>query len=157
MWHTILIAAHAIAGTVALLAGLVAHRGRALFDTYLWSLVATIALLAAAVFEEWGRLGGAARALFIAFVVLGGVMVWLAATARRLPARSPAYVDRVGFTLVALFDAFVVITVLNLGAPVALVVASGVVVAVAGHFVLRATKHEIRAPRSTSPESAGTG
>jgi hypothetical protein len=140
MWHTVLIALHAATGTVALLAGLFAHRSRALFRTYLWSLVATVAFLAAAVAEEWGRIDGLSRALFGAFVVLGLVMVSLAFDARRQHAASPRYVDLVGFTLVSLFDAFVVITVLNVGAPVALVVASGLVVAVAGHFVLRRAK-----------------
>ncbi|MPZ80909.1 MAG: hypothetical protein GEV28_11130 [Actinophytocola sp.] len=145
--HAVLIALHALTGTVALLAGCVAHRRRAYFEVYLWSLVATVAFLAAAVAEEWSRLDAVSRALFAAFVVLGLVMLWLACTARRLPAPSPRYVDRVGFTLVALFDAFIVITVLNLGAPVALVVASGVVVAVAGHFALRAAKAETLVPR----------
>ncbi|HEY0453739.1 hypothetical protein [Actinophytocola sp.] len=139
MWHSILIALHALTGTAALVAGLVAHRGRILFEVYLWSLVAAVTFLAAAVAEEWGRLDSVSRALFTAFVALGLVMLWLAAAARRLPL-SPAYVDRVGFTLVALFDAFVVITVLNVGAPVALVVASGVLVAIAGHVGLRAAK-----------------
>jgi hypothetical protein len=140
MWHTILIALHAITGTMALLAGCVAHRRPVLFGTYLWSLVSTVALLAAAVAEEWGRIDGAVRALFAAFTVLGLVMVWLAVDARRLPAGSAGYIDRVGFTLVSLLDAFVVIMVLNLGAPVVLVVAAGVIVAVAGHFGLRAAK-----------------
>lgn len=140
MWHTVLIALHAITGTVALLAGFVAHRGRLLFGTYLWALVATVVFLAAAVGEEWGRIDAAARVVFAAFVVLGLVMVWLAVDARRAPVLSPRYLDRVGFTLVALFDAFIVITVLNLGAPVALVVAAGVVAAIGGHFAIRAAK-----------------
>jgi hypothetical protein len=148
MWHTVLISLHAIGGTIALLAGCLAHRGRALFRTYLWSLVATIAFLGAAVVEEWSRLDALSRGLFGAFVVLGLVMVWLAFDARRLPAPSPLYVDRVGFTVVALFDAFVVIAVLNAGAPVALVVAAGVVVAVAGHFVLRAVKAAVGGERT---------
>jgi hypothetical protein len=140
MWHTVLISLHAISGTVALLAGCLAHRGRALFETYLWSLVATIAFLGAAVAEEWTRLDALSRTLFGAFAVLGLLMLWLAFGARRLPAPSPRYVDRVGFTVVALFDAFAVIAVLNAGAPVALVVAAGLVVAIAGHFVLRVVK-----------------
>jgi hypothetical protein len=143
MWHTVLIGLHAITGTIALLAGCLAHGGRALFRTYLWSLVATVVFLGAAVVEEWARLDALTRGLFGAFVVLGLVMVWLAFDARRLPAPSPGYVDRVGFTVVALFDAFAVITVLNAGAPVVLVVAAGVVVAVAGHFVLRAVKSAV--------------
>lgn len=145
MWHTVLIALHAISGTIALLVGCLAHRARAMFRIYFWSLVATIAFLGAAVAAEWPRLDALSRGLFGAFAVLGLVMVWLAFDARRLPAPSPRYVDRVGFTVVALFDAFVVITVLNAGASVALVVASGVVVAVAGHFVLRAVKSAVGA------------
>lgn len=140
MWHTALIAGHATTGGVALLAGCVAHRGRVLFATYLWSLTACVALLAAAVGEEWTRLDGPARGLFGAFAVLGVVMLWLASGARRLPAPSPRYVDRVGFTLVALADAFVVITVLNAGAPVVAVVVVGVVVAGLGHGALRVVK-----------------
>lgn len=151
MWHAVLIALHAVTGTVAFVAGLVAHRRRALFDAYLWSLVATVVFLVTAVAEEWGRLGGGARVLFTAFGVLGVVMVWLAVAARRVPVLSAAYLDRVGFTLIALFDAFLVVTVLNLGAPVWLVVASGVAAGVAGHFVLRAVK-ERAAP---APVSAG--
>ncbi len=134
-----LIALHAIAGTVALLAGGVAHRGRVLFEVYFWALVACVGFLVAAVLDGWAEYDGVTRPLFGAFVVLGVVMVAMAASARRL-SLSPAYVDRVGFTLVALFDAFVVVTVLNLGAPVALVVGSGVALGLAGHFVLRAAK-----------------
>lgn len=138
--HTVLIALHALTGAVALLAGCVAHRRRGYFEVYLWSLVTMVVFLAAAVAEEWTTIDGVSRVLFAAFVALGLAMLWLAFGARRLPAPSPRYVDRVGFTLVALFDAFVVITVLNLGAPVALVVASGVAVAIAGHVALRAAK-----------------
>ena len=134
-----LITLHAIAGTVALLAGSVAHRGRVLFGVYFWALVACVGFLAAAVREGWAEYDGVTRPLFGALAVLGVVMVALAASARRL-ALSPAYVDRVGFTLVALFDAFIVVFVLNLGAPVAVVVGSGVAVGIAGHFVLRAAR-----------------
>jgi len=139
MLHTVLIALHAIAGAVALLVGCVAHRGRVLFDVYLWSLVAAIGFLVAAVLEGWARSDGGTRLLFGAFVVLGGVMVAQAVSARRLTL-SPAYVDRVGFTLVSLFDAFVVVSVLNLGAPIVLVIGAGVAVGVAGHFALRVAK-----------------
>ena len=149
MWHTVLIALHALTGTVALVAGCVAHRRLALFGVYLWSVVATVTFLAAAVAEEWARLDTLSRSLFTAFTVLGAVMVRLAFDARRLPPGSESYVDRVGFTVVALFDAFIVITVLNLGAPVWLVVASGVAVAIAGHFSLRATKAAVRSPAGT--------
>lgn len=138
----VFVALHALAGTIALLTGCFAHRNHALFATYLWSLAACVASLAAAMAGEWPQLDNPARAVFGAFLALALLMLWLAFDARRLPAPSPAYVDRVGFTLVALFDAFVVITVLNAGVPLA--ITSGVVVAVAGHFVLRAAKARLR-------------
>ncbi len=83
------------------------------------------------------------RVLFTGFVMLGLFMVWRAGQARRMRPSGSAgpsvrYVAHVGFTLVALFDAFIVIAVLNGGAPGWLVVTAGVLVAVAGHFVLRA-------------------
>ena len=151
--HSLLIALHAGTGVVAMLAGAVAlfRRGR-LFGTYLAALTATTLFLALAVAQEWTVLDAGSRVLFTAFTLLAVVMVARGVLARRwLPGgRSPAYLEHVGFTLVALFDAFAVIAVLNAGAPVWLVVASGVLIAVAGHFALRATKRalagEQRAP-----------
>ncbi len=71
---------------------------------------------------EWAELPAGTRVLFTAFALLGVVMLWRAARARPIrPSRrvppSARYVEHVGFTLVALFDAFIVILVLNIGAP----------------------------------------
>ena len=141
MLHTVVIGLHAASGVVALASGLQAMRGGRLLRTHLWSLVATIAWLAVAVALDWAALPPAGRVLFAGFTALGGYMVWRAVQAlRRRPAPgvrpSVAYVRDLGFNLVALSDAFLVIAVLDLGAPVAVVVATGVAVAVAGHFVL---------------------
>ena len=148
MWHTIFIALHAATGLISLVAGCVALRRGALFSTYLWSMVGMTLFLVLAVAAEWSTLQTPARLLFSAFAVLAGVMVWRAAAAgRMLPigADGPPgpYVDHIGFTLVALFDAFAVIAVLNAGAPGWLVVASGVGIAIAGHFVLRAVRRRL--------------
>lgn len=149
MVHTVFIAIHASAGVIAFAAGCVAlARGR-LFGTYLWSLVAMAVFLVLAVVSEWSLLGSTTRAVFAAFVVLAGFMVWRALRARRLrPAPSAegpsvAYFEHVGFTLVALFDAFVVVSVLNAGAPGWLVAAVGVAIAIAGHFVLVAVRSRL--------------
>ncbi len=142
--HSLLIALHAGTGLVALLAGGVAlFRRGGLFGLYLGSLIATTVFLALAVAVEWAVLDAGARVLFTAFTLLAVVMVARGFLARRLPPATPAYLEHVGFTLVALFDAFVVIAVLNAGAPVWLVVASGVLIAVAGHFALQATKRAL--------------
>lgn len=155
MWHTIFITVHAVTGTLALLAGSVALRRGSLFGTYLWSLAGMEVFLVLAIAVEWAELPAGTRVLFTALTFLGVVMLWCAARARPIrPARtappSPRYVQYVGFTLVALFDAFIVILVLNAGAPGWLVAAVGVLVAVAGHFVLREAKARL-APITAAP------
>lgn len=81
-------------------------------------------------------------------VLLGLVLLWRADQGRRIrpsgsAGPSASYVAHVGFTLVALFDAFIVILVLNAGAPGWLVAAAGVLIAVAGHFVLGAVRERL--------------
>lgn len=141
MLHTVFIGLHAATGVVALVAGALAlPRGR-FFEVYLWSLVGMLGFLVLAVAVEWGQNDSAQRVLFSALTVLAVVMVaraWRARYSRPTTSTGPshAYVHHVGFTLIALVDAFVVVTVLNAGAPVWLVVAAGVVVGVIGHFAL---------------------
>jgi hypothetical protein len=155
MWHTVFIALHAVAGSVAFVAGCVALRRGVLFTVYWWSLVGMVLFLVLAIAADWVELEVPVRLLFSAFVVLGGVMLWRAALARRVrptDATGPSarYIDHVGFTLVALFDAFVVITVLNLGVSAWLVAATGIAVAIAGHFVLQVAKNRL-VPASPMP------
>jgi hypothetical protein len=75
-------------------------------------------------------------------------MVWRADQARRIRPSDSAgpsarYVGHVGFTLISLFDAFTVVLVLDLGAPGWLVAAAGVLIAVAGSFVLGAIRERL--------------
>lgn len=148
MWHTVFIALHAVAGGTALVAGCIAIQHGAYFGTYLWSMTAMELFLLAAIAAEWTRNELSVRTLFIALAALGAFMVWRAVAARKvLPSGSappPAsYVDHVGFTLVALLDAFVIITVLNAGAPPRLVAAVGVLIGVSGHFVLMSVRDHL--------------
>jgi hypothetical protein len=140
MWHTIFIALHAGTGLIALATGLITMRAGRLFDVYLAALAAMTLFLVLAVIAEWSVIDDGARILFTAFAVLAGFMVWRATRARRIEPGTEPYIEHVGFTLVALSDAFGVITVLNAGAPVWLVVATGVIIAIAGHFALRKAK-----------------
>jgi hypothetical protein len=149
MWHTVLITAHASAGGLALLTGCVTIVRRTLFWTYFWALTAMEVFLVLAIAVAWPTFDGVARILFSAFAVLGLVMVWRANRARHTPL-GREYVEHVGFTLVALFDAFVVILVLNTGAPAWLVATAGIAVAIAGHFALTTT-HRRLTPSTTRP------
>lgn len=145
MLHTLLVSLHAASGLVAFAAGCLAIRRRSFFPVYLWSLASLLVFLVLAVATDWPQLDPVARILFTAFGVFGGVMAWQALAARRrLPqphaAPTAAYLDRLGFTLVALFDGFLVIGALDLsGTPWVAAVAGGLG-AVAGHLALRAVK-----------------
>lgn len=150
MLHGTLVAAHASAAVLALLAGLVALRRAGALRLFSWSVVAMEVLLALAVAAGW-RQDAALHVPFVALMVLGVVMVVRARLAAGLrPARgsrpSGACLDHVGFVLIGLTDAFVVISVLDAGAPIAVVVAAGVVVAVGGHLALVAARRRALTP-----------
>jgi hypothetical protein len=170
MWHTALITLHAAGGSLAFAAGYLAIRRPSYLDTYFWSLVACIAFLVAVVAVDWSGLGAGSRALFAALTALGAVMVWRGARARRIATSgrtqwSPRELDHLGFTLVALFDAFVVIGANDLGAPGWLLGVVGVAVAVIGHAWITRLKRRLapssrsriqRCPRRSSRTEAAT-
>ncbi len=82
------------------------------------------------------------------------VMFYRATLASRmLPATTggptDAYLNHVGFTLIALFDGFAVVAVLRAGAPAWLVAVTAVGLPVIGHFALRATRVRLVRPPDT--------
>lgn len=122
MWHTLFIVLHSVAGLIAFAAGCLAMQRRKHFTVYLWSLVGMLVFLVAALVADWPDLDALSRVLFSTLTALGGYMVWRAVQARRLlPSQSDAeltrFIHHVGFTLISLFVGFVVIAVLDLGAP----------------------------------------
>jgi hypothetical protein len=148
MLHAGLITIHAGSGLIALVAGGLAVGRTRYLPVYFWSLVACILALAAVVASDWSSLDVGSRALFGALVALGGYIVWRGLQARRLALANPAqpsrrYLDHLGFTLVALLDAFIVITVLDLGAPVWAVAGVGVAGAVVGNRAIAALKGRV--------------
>ncbi len=149
MWHTIFISTHAATATTALIAGIVAvPRGR-LFGVYLASLVMMEVFLVLAIGVQWTANDGATRLIFTVLAALGVGVVWCGLQARRVRPRdddagpSPRYFASIGFTLVALVDAFLVIAVLNLGAPGWALATTGVLIAGIGHIVLRVERRRL--------------
>lgn len=148
MWHTVFIWIHAAAGGLAFVAGCVAIGRRILFDVFLWSLIAMQVSLLLAIATEWATAPPGARVLFATLAALGVAVIAVGARARRSrPAASErisaSYVWHVGFCVIALFDAFWVVLVLDLGAPAWGVATIGVGIAVGGHLVVRALSTEI--------------
>lgn len=158
MWHAIFITAHAVTATIALLAGLIAMPRARLVGSYLASLVAMQVFLLLAIAAEWAINDVTTRLVFIGLAVLGAVMVWRGLRAvqirpRRGDSPSARYVYHLGFTLIALVDAFLVVAVLNAGAPGWAVASTAVLVAAIGHVVLQGARRRIVAslPAQTHP------
>jgi hypothetical protein len=157
MWHDALIAVHAGAGTLALATGVVVVTRRTLFWCYFWSLSVMAVTLVGAVVTGWRERPAGANAVFSALVVLAAFMVVRGVQALRLwraaPGRSSArLVDLVGFTLISLFDGFVIVAALTRGGPPWLGVAAGILGVVAG----RAALHRVSA-RAGSPAASPAG
>ena len=147
---------HATAAVVALVLGvrlLLQASRRHLptgFPSYYAGIVVMAAALPVAVALDWADLEVATRVAFAALCVLAGTMVWEADRARRFlrrsshgsmsSARSGAFVEAVGFTVIALLDGFAVITALDLGAPGWLVGVIGVLVVVVARPLVAATR-----------------
>jgi hypothetical protein len=145
MWHTVFVGLHAAAGTLALAAGAVALPAGRFFGVYRWSLIAMAAFLVPSLAVGWSGFDTVARVVFTGLLVLAVVMVVQGERAARIrPDRrsgpTAAYLDRVGFTLVALTDGFAVVAVLRAGAPGWLVALVAVGVAVGGHLAIGAAK-----------------
>lgn len=148
MWHTVLIVAHAAAGLAAFAAGCLALTRRSHFRVYFWSLVLLVVFLAAVVAVDWSGLDTASRTVFAAFTGLGGYMIWRAVQGRRLQRATSLQqrarrIDHIGFTLVALFDGFVTIAALDLGAPAWIAIVIAVAGIAAGHTTLRRLKRQL--------------
>jgi len=150
--HAVLIALHATAGLVALNAGGLAITRRRAFGLYFWSLAGCLGALAAVVADDWAGRDTTSRVTSLAFLALGGFMLCRAVQARRVlhdpsTESSPRYLDHLGFTLVALLDAFVVIAILDVTELGWLAATIGVAGAAAGHRALASTKERVGAPR----------
>lgn len=150
MPHSLLIALHTAAGVIAFGAGSSAIIRRAALAPYFWSLTGCIGLLAAVAGVDWAGLDTTSRAVFCAFIAVGGYLIWRAGKARRLwPAgagKPPArYLGHLGFTLAALFDAAVVIAALDAGAPTWALIVAGAGIAAAGHRAIHMLKTRLAA------------
>ena len=153
MLHTIMIVVHASAGVVAFVAGCVALRRSEVFPVYFVAMIVMVATLAVAVIADWGEIDGVTRVIFAGLLVLAAFMMLQAERARRLDAADPdvavARFRHIGFTLVGLAVAYLVIQVLGGNAPGWLAFGVALAASLGGHFVLVAVE-----PRATRRPAA---
>ena len=154
--YVLLIVLHTLAGLLAFSFGCAVIRPPedtrgVRFRIYLGSLVALVVFLVAAIGSHWPDLATMPRVIYIALTGLGLFMVWRAWRARTAPVQDERYVEHVGFTLIALFDGFVIVSAIDLDAPVWLVF----VIAVAGVLVGRRAIDRVKA--TVRVATAGSG
>ena len=117
--------------------------------------------LIVAVATDWSQLDTLKRAIFAGLLLLGaytGFRAWLAARKLNTSLNPPGYVADIGFTLIALFDGFVIVTAFDLGAPIWLVVivgALGIILGVTGiHQLKRRAANHARFPQHSGQRVA---
>ena len=141
--HSLLISIHAIAASLCFLAGsIVLYSRKYRFDRelvrfYLWSLGGMVIFLAMAMLTEWTVYSSTEQAVFTGLLGLAIYMFYRGFSARamlktRADGWSKAFVRHVGFTLISLFEGFIIVGALNAQAPVWLVGAIAVVGIVVG-------------------------
>jgi hypothetical protein len=148
MLHTTMIVLHAAAGVVAFVAGCLAlfppgdnRRAPQVFQVYLVSLGLMIVFLVGAMAAHWQQLSTAERVIFSGLFLLALYMGWRALSARGLLGRRSEqwrlpYMEHIGFTLIALWDGFVIVLAIDLGAPGWLVIVLAVLGVVVGNRAL---------------------
>jgi hypothetical protein len=146
--HTAMIVLHAAAGVAAFVAGCLVlrppdagPRAQRLFQAYLVSLGSMVVFLLGAMAAHWRELGTTEQVVYGGLLLLGLFMVWRALAAGSLLRRRGdgwrlPYMEHVGFTLIALWDGFVIVLAIDLGAPGWLVAALAVLGVVAGNRAL---------------------
>ncbi len=155
MLHTILIASHAASGIAAFAFGCIGLRPQgqrvsSTFRLYIGALWLMVLLLLIVVAIDWMTIGLTSRLIYGAlslFALFIGWQGWQAfeSLRRQVPDWKGAYIENVGFTLIALFDGFVIIGALDLGAPVWLVVAIGLLGIVVGRYALSRVRKGVAA------------
>jgi hypothetical protein len=118
-------------------------------------LVAMTVFMIGAMATHWSDLPGASQIAFGALVGLAVYMVYRARHASGLAdhddhARAARHVDDLGFILIALFDGFVIVAAIDLGAPVWLVTPLALLAVLVGHRAVQRYKSRVATPPPTS-------
>ncbi|HEX6269897.1 MAG TPA: hypothetical protein VFZ43_06665 [Anaerolineales bacterium] len=127
-FHNLLIVLHAASATISFFAGgfLILSRrytsNQILFGVYWWTLVGMVVLLAGGMIVYWAEYSDTERIIFTGLLGLGLYMLYRARSASRLLQAGQndwkrGYVEQIGFTLISLFEGFIIVGGLNTGLP----------------------------------------
>ena len=163
MIHSWFIVIHAAAGVLALPLGCLVLRPtegrRVVFRAYFVSLTVMTVAVAAAVAWNWNTISTGERVTFTLLTILAFYTLLRGVDARRaLRDRAPGwqagYVDHVGFTIISLFDGFTIVSAIDLGAPLWLVLIVGALGVVVGITAINRVKSNLHRSASVQPVAA---
>lgn len=148
--HAVFIALHAIGGVLSFLSGSLflsksnaRDHGR-LFGLYLWSLVGMVGFLVAAMTVWWTQYSDFEQMVFPGLLALGLYMLYRGFSARSSVLTddlSPGYIHDIGFTLIALFEGFIIVFLINMNAPAGVVVVVAILGVILGREGITRLKH----------------
>jgi hypothetical protein len=152
--HNVLIMLHAATAAISFFTGcflifsLRQTSNQRLFSLYLWSLVGMLILLIGAMLVYWNSYSDTERIVFLILLGLGMFMLYRAQNASRLlKARENdwklGYIEHIGFTLISLFEGFVIVTVLNAGSPGWLVAVLAILGVLVGRWAIGLTQRNV--------------
>lgn len=140
--YTSFIVLHALAATISVFVGGYVifsskfFSSRRLFSLYFWSLVGMIVFLAGAMILRWTAYTNIEQVVFTGLFGLAIYMGYRGREARyslelREANWDSIYIHHIGFTLISLFEGFIIVALINVSAPgwlVGLVAIAGVIV-----------------------------
>lgn len=168
MWLA-LIVLHAAAGVAAFTIGIAAlsprilNRHRWIAGAVVWMVVGLVVFMVGAIAAHWNALDTASQIVFSGLAVFGCYMIRRARRARRIVPTSIGdrgwldYVDDIGFVLISLFDGFVIVLAIDLGAPGWFVAGGAVGSIVVGHHLVAGHKVRANAQRTLDGDVNETG
>ena len=152
--HNVLIILHSAAATISFFAGCLlifspAHiSNQRLFSLYSWSLIGMVVFLAAAISAYWSEYSGTERIVFPGLLGLAIFMFLNARIANSLLRAGKnnwkqGYIESIGFTIISLFEGFIIVSGLNSGVPGWLVAIIAILGVVAGRWVIGFAKRRV--------------
>ena len=145
--HNILIILHAISATICFFVGcflilsLKQAANQHWFNFYWGTLVGMVILLAGAILVSWINYSTLERVIFPGLFVLGIYMLYRARNAnllRKAQANgwTQGYIEHIGFTLISLFEGFIIVSGLKSGVPGWLVALLAILGVLAGRWMI---------------------
>jgi hypothetical protein len=152
--HNVLIILHAAAATISFFSGclLIFFReytsNQRLFSLYWWSLVGMVVFLAGAILVYWTEYSNAEHIIFPGLFGLGIYMLYRARSANYLLETQQnnwkgSYIEHIGFTLISLFEGFIIVSGLNSGISGWMVAVAAILGVFIGRWVIHLAQQRV--------------